>query len=142
MLQITIDQTAELLGIAKRSQGTVNQPNDLAEANFRGWAAQLVPALGAAYAFHDAGVFQLQQNQFQEFLGKDFLIGNIADADGSLIVVAGQHHHGLQRIKPLLGDFHDLDIMPDKPSCSVEFIWMSALFVNYSESIRMIREIW
>jgi hypothetical protein len=34
------------------------------------------------------------------------------DADGALVVVAGQHHHGLEGVKAFLRDLHGTSIMP------------------------------
>src|SRR4029077_17014331 len=87
MLSVVINQATQLLSISKRRQWTVNQPDDFAQMDFVRRPTQLVSALGAASAFYDARVFQLEQNQFQKFLWKSFFISNVADADGSLVVV-------------------------------------------------------
>src|SRR6266852_6511476 len=50
VLSIVVNQAAQLLGVAKRGERTVNQADDFAEMNFRGWTPQLVPALGSADA--------------------------------------------------------------------------------------------
>src|SRR5271167_2088461 len=49
--QIAVDQFTQLLGVAEGRQRTVNQANDLAEMDVGRFAAQLVAALGPAYAF-------------------------------------------------------------------------------------------
>src|ERR1700730_3470560 len=86
MLDVAINEATQLLSIPKRRQGAINQADDLTETNLRRWTAQLVSTFSAAHAFHDAGVFQLEQNEFQELFGKNFFISNVADADGSLVV--------------------------------------------------------
>src|SRR5579862_5621702 len=48
VLEIAINQAAQLLGVAKRCQGAVNQANDLAQTNLGRRTAQLISALGAA----------------------------------------------------------------------------------------------
>src|SRR5882724_5746023 len=85
VLGVAIDQTAKLLGISKRRQRSVNQADNFAEINLGRRTPQLISALGAAHAFHDARIFQLQQNQFQEFFRQFFFIGDIANTDGALV---------------------------------------------------------
>ena len=102
MLGIAVNQVPKLLRVAKRRQRPVNQANDFAEPDLGGCPTQLVPALGAAHAVHDAGILQLQQDQLQEFFRKPFLVGNITDADGALVIPAGQHHQGLESIQAFL----------------------------------------
>src|ERR1700722_5211395 len=58
MFRVAIDQSAYLVGIAKGSQPTVNQADNLAQVDLCGIAAQLIAALGAAYAFHHACVLE------------------------------------------------------------------------------------
>src|SRR5437667_7436889 len=95
MFDIAIDQASELLGVTEWRQWTVNQSNDFAQMDLRRRAAQSVPALGATHAFHDAGVFHFQENEFQKFFRQDFLVRDVANLDGPLVVMAGQHHQGL-----------------------------------------------
>jgi len=100
------NQFAQLLGIAEWSQRAVNESDDFAEMNLGRLTAQLVAAFGSARALHHAGVLQFEQNQFQEFFRQRLFIGNVADADGPLVMMPCQHHHGLERVQTLLGDFH------------------------------------
>src|SRR2546426_10336519 len=88
VFDIAINQTAELLGIAKRREWTVNQTDDFAEMDFRRRPPQLVTALGPAHAFHDARVLQFEQDQLEELFRKPLFISNVADADGALVVMA------------------------------------------------------
>ena len=95
MVGIAVDQDAELIGVAKGGEGSVNQPDDLAQPDVGGGTAKAISAFGAANAFDHAGVFQLQKNQFEEFFGKILFVGDVANPDGPLVVTPGQHHHGL-----------------------------------------------
>ena len=106
MVGIAIDQSAQLIGIPKGRQRPVNQTDDFAQADLRRRPAQPISALGAAHAFHDARVFQFQQNQFQKFFRQIFFVGNVANPDRTLGIAPGQHHHRLQRIQPFLGNLH------------------------------------
>src|SRR5215471_20125815 len=70
---IAVNQHPQLLGIAKRSQRAVNQADDLGQPDVGWFTAQLVSALGAAHALHQARVLEFEQNQFQELLRQIFL---------------------------------------------------------------------
>src|ERR1700683_271440 len=108
MWQVAVDQSAQLIGIGERRKRAVNQANDFAEMNFIGIAAQLIAAFGSANALHDAGIFQFQHNKFQKFFRKAFFIGDVANLDRALVMMARQHHHGLQRVESLLRNFHEI----------------------------------
>src|ERR1700691_2713305 len=70
VLLVIFDQTAQRLGIFEGSEWAVNRANDFAEGNF-GWRPrQAVSALGAADALDDARVFELKQNELEEFFGQ------------------------------------------------------------------------
>src|SRR5271170_1321897 len=60
--KIAIDEFAELLGVAEGGQRAVDEPNDLAEMDLGGFAAQLVAALGSAHALDHAGVLEFEQD--------------------------------------------------------------------------------
>src|SRR5580698_2438890 len=104
--KIAVDEFAKLLGVAERGQRTVNQADDFAEMDVGGVAAQLVAAFGSAHAFHHAGVLEFEENQFQKFLRESLFVGDVADPDCSLVMMTGEHHHGLQGVETFLGDFH------------------------------------
>src|SRR3984885_7994793 len=108
MRQVAVDQSTQLIGVAEGRQGSVNQANNLTEVDFIGIAAQLIAALGTADALHNAGIFQFQENQFQKFFRKALFISDVANLDGTLVVVARQHHHRLQRVQSLLRNFHEI----------------------------------
>jgi hypothetical protein len=69
-------------------------------------AAQPVTAFGAPCALDHAGVLQFEQDEFQEFFRQRFFISDVTDTNGALVMMPGQHHHGLKRVETLLGDFH------------------------------------
>ncbi len=104
--KIAIDQFAELLGVSEGGERAVNQADDLAEMDVGGGAAKLVSALCATNAFHHAGVLEFEEDEFEELFREDFLVGNVADLDGALVMMAGEHHHGLEGVESLWGDFH------------------------------------
>src|SRR6266581_4081134 len=70
-----------VLGIA------INQADNLAKANFPRRSPQLVPAFSAAHALHDAGILHLKQDELEKFFRKVFFIGNVANANRTLVVV-------------------------------------------------------
>ncbi len=72
----------------------------------------MVATFGAPNTLDDAGVLELQQDELEEFLRKILLVSDVADLDGALMVVAREHHHGLQGVESFLGDLHKLGIMP------------------------------
>src|SRR5581483_2047219 len=93
MFSVTINERTELVGIPEGGERAVNQANDFAEMDFRGRTAKLVTALGAAHAFNHAGVFHFEKDQLEKLFGKVLFVGDIANANGALVIVAGQHHH-------------------------------------------------
>ena len=103
---VAVDQAAQLIGVAEGCERTVDQANDFAEVNLRWRPPKLVATLGTASAFHHARILQLKQNQFEKFFRQLFFVGDITNTNRALIVMTGQHHHGLQCVKALLGDFH------------------------------------
>src|SRR5215469_7133128 len=103
---VAVDEAAQLLGISQRRQRPVNEADDLAQADVGRCAAQTVSALCPPNALHHAGILQLEQNEFQKLLRQLFFVSNVADADCALVMVARQHHHGLQRVQTFLGDLH------------------------------------
>src|SRR5438128_5432416 len=92
VLGIAINQAAKLFGVAERRQWAIDQADNLAKANFPRRSPQLVPAFSAAHALHDAGVFHLKQDELEKFFRKVFFIGNVANANRTLVVVTRQHH--------------------------------------------------
>src|ERR1019366_8150905 len=104
---IAIDQQAQLFRVPKRSKRPVNQPDDFAQPDLRRRPAQLVSALGAARALHDARILQFQQNQFQKLFRQVFFIGDVANPNRALPIMARQHHQRLQCVKPFLRHFHN-----------------------------------
>src|SRR5258708_3225811 len=104
--QIPINQDAQLLGIPERSQRAVNQPDDLAQSDI-GWvAAQMVATFRAPNTLDNAGVLEFQQDQFEELFREILLVSDVADLDRPLMVVAREHHHGLQGVESLFADLH------------------------------------
>ena len=103
---VAVYQRAQLISIAKRGQWAVDQTDNLAEVNLRRWPLELVATLGAASALHHASILQLEQNEFEKFFRKLFFVSNVSNANCALIVVTGQHHHGLQSVESFLGDLH------------------------------------
>ena len=103
---VTIDEAAQLFGVAERSEGAVDQAHDLTQVDVAGISAQLVSTLGSAHAFNHASVLQFEQNQLEKLFRESLFVGDVADANSALVIVAGQHHHGLQRVETFLGDFH------------------------------------
>jgi hypothetical protein len=108
MRQIAVDQFAKMFGITERSEGPVNQANDLAKADVGRFAAEHISALGTASTVNHAGVFQFEQNQLQELFRKSFLVRDVANLYCALMVMPCQHHHGLQSVQTFLGDFHNV----------------------------------
>ena len=104
--QIAVNEFAQLFGVAERGEWAVDEANDLAEMDVGGFAAQLVATLGAAHALHHAGILEFEQDQFQELLGENLFVGDVADLDGALVMMAGKHHHGLQGVESFLRDLH------------------------------------
>jgi hypothetical protein len=104
--QIAVDEFAQLVGVAERRERTVDEADDLAEMDVGGFAAQLVAALGATHTLHHAGVLEFEEDQFQELLGENLFVGDVADLDGALVMMAGKHHHGLQGVESFLRDLH------------------------------------
>src|SRR5579864_3049845 len=109
MVGITVNQRTQLLGIPEWRQGTVDQANDLAEANVGRGPSQLISAFCAASAFHDACVLQFQQDQLEEFFRQILFVSDVTDADRALVVMPRQHHERLQCVQTFLGDFHGLE---------------------------------
>jgi hypothetical protein len=70
MSHIPLDRAPQLLGIAKKGEGAVNQSNDFAERDFRGRTSQTISSLRSPHAFHDAGVLKLPQYQLKELQRK------------------------------------------------------------------------
>src|ERR1700690_626160 len=108
MRKIVVNQFAQLFGVAEGGERAVNQADNLAQLDVGRVAAQLVAALGPANALDHAGVLQFQENQFQEFFREHLFIGDIADPNGALVMMAGEHHHGLEGVESFLGDLHRL----------------------------------
>ncbi len=108
MRQIAVDQFAKMFGVAERSEGTVDQANDLAETDVGRLAAEHVSALGTPGTVDHAGVLQFEENQLQELFRKSFLIRDVSNLDCALMVMPRQHHHGLQSVQTFLGDFHNV----------------------------------
>src|SRR5438874_3605379 len=90
--RIAINQAAKLFGVAERRQWAIDQADNLAKANFPRRSPQLVPAFSAAHALHDAGVLHLKQDELEKFFRKIFFIGNVANANRTLVVVTRKHH--------------------------------------------------
>src|SRR5450631_3975613 len=104
--KVAVDQVAQLFSVTEGGEWAVNQADDLAQIDVRGIAAQLVAALGAAHTFHHAGVLELEEDQFEKLLRERLLVGDVADLDGSLVIVTGEHHHGLEGVESFLRDLH------------------------------------
>src|ERR1700722_2110149 len=100
--EVAVDEHTQLLGVGERRQGAIDEAHYLAQTNLSRIATQLVATLGSAHAFHHAGVFEFEQDQFQELLWKIFFIGNFTNLDGTLMVMPRQHHHGLEGVESLL----------------------------------------
>src|SRR5208283_5873738 len=106
VLDVAFDQRAELLGVTKWRESPVHEANDLGKVDFRRRPAQPIAALGAANTLHHARVFHFEQDELEELLRQAFVVGYIADTNGSLVVAPGQPHHRLQSVETLPGDFH------------------------------------
>ena len=107
MGEVAVDEFAELFGVTEWGQWAVDQADDLAEVDVRRLAAELVAALGAAHAFHHAGILEFEEDEFQEFFREHLFVGDVSNLDGALVVMAGQHHHGLKSVETFLRDFHN-----------------------------------
>src|SRR5579871_720457 len=56
--EITVNEFAQVVGVAKRGEGTVDESDNLTEANVGGFAAEAVSSLGAADAIDQAGILE------------------------------------------------------------------------------------
>ena len=71
MVGIGSDQTAQLVGVAKGRERPVHQANDFGELDLLGCSPQTVAAFGAANAFHDARVLQLEEESIRGIFPAD-----------------------------------------------------------------------
>jgi len=79
VLSVAVDQASQLIGITERRKRAVDQADDFTQADVRRLTPQLVSPFGAADAFDDAGVLELEQNQFEKLFRQLFLIRDVAD---------------------------------------------------------------
>src|SRR6516162_361592 len=68
VFHISLNEAAKLCCISKRSEGTIDQADNLSQVDFRGSSAQPVAALSPADAFHHSRISQFHQDQLQKFL--------------------------------------------------------------------------
>src|SRR3982074_38729 len=66
----------------------------------------MVATFRAPDTLDHTGVLELQKDQFEELFRKILLISDVANLDGALMVVAREHHHGLQGVESFLRDLH------------------------------------
>jgi hypothetical protein len=50
----------------------------------------------------DALLPQFEEDQFQELFREYLLVRDIADLDGALVMMPGEHHHRLQSVQSFL----------------------------------------
>src|SRR5581483_3118697 len=106
MVGIAVNQAAQLFRIAERRQRTIDKPNDLGQRDFVWRTAELISALSAAGAFHDARVLEFEKDKFEKFFRQVLFVSDIADANRPLVIMTRQHHGRLQRVQSFLRDLH------------------------------------
>ncbi len=106
MIRVSDDKRAELVRIAKGRQPTIDQADDLAEADVAGVSAQFVAALIATYAIEQTSMLEVEQDQLKKLRRKVSFLGNIPNGDSAFFVVPCTHHDSLQSIESFLRDLH------------------------------------
>ena len=102
MFLVTLDQPSERFGVSKGSERSVNRANDFAQNNSGGRALQAIAALGTARALHQAGVFQVEQNQLQEFFRQALGGSYFPNLECALWIFSGKQHESLQGVETFL----------------------------------------
>src|SRR5580704_2903156 len=123
MRQIAVDEHAQLLRVAKWGERAINEAHDLAQPDFIRFPAQLVAALGPANALNHARVLEFEEDEFQKLFRKILFVGDFANFDRALMVMTGEHHHGLERVESFLRYFHGGDYAT-KSIVLVDFIYV------------------
>jgi len=69
-----------LFSISKGSEWTVDQTDDFTQVNLDGGRRTRNHPC-PANAFHHTGVLHFQQNEFEEFFGQVFFVGDVSNLD-------------------------------------------------------------
>src|SRR5439155_7066314 len=72
--------------------------NDFADADLIGCTPELITAARPLPALDQAPVLQGEQDIFEELLGNGFLLGEIADENGTTPVLARKQNHRLEAV--------------------------------------------
>jgi hypothetical protein len=80
--------------------------DDFGEGDLIGRAAEAVAAGDSAFAFEDAGGFEVVEDLFEESFGNVLGGGNGLDADDGVAVVQAQNDERSKRIMPSLRKLH------------------------------------
>jgi len=123
MRQVAVDEHAQLLGVAKWGERAVYQTHNLAQPDFTRFPAQLVAAFGSTNALNHARVLKFEEDEFQKLFREILFVGDFTNFDGALVMMTGEHHHGLERVETFLRYFHGGDYAI-KSIVLVDFIYV------------------
>ena len=99
---LSIAQRAQNVCLLEGGRRTVNQRDDLTDAEAVGIAAQFVAALSSAHALDDVAMLEFQQNRLQELFGQAFLFRDVANSDCAFIASGSKNHQSLQGVYSFL----------------------------------------
>ena len=85
-------------------QRPVGDAQNIGKADVLGRPPQGIAALPPPMAAHDPGLFQLQQNGFQEFAGNSLFFGDLGNLHRVTVTAGSQKQQGAQGVTGLLGN--------------------------------------
>ena len=101
MLSVRIHAPAQGFGVFERSERAIDPADHFTEGDFLWRPFQLVAAMGAPEADHNAGALEFEQYRLQKLFGQLFLGGDVLDLDDGIGMLR-EHRKCLQSVQSSL----------------------------------------
>ena len=106
MLIVLFDVTPQRFGIFERSQWAIDRTDYFPEKYLCRRPFETITTLGSSHTLDDAGVLQLEKDQFKKLFGQIVGGRDFSYLDGPFPVAASQKDQCLESVQAFLGYFH------------------------------------
>jgi hypothetical protein len=100
--ELGLHPASQVGGVRERSEGTVEEPDDVADDDLRRGAAEPIAPFPSPPARHDPGVLQGEEDRLQELLRDLLPLGDLAGRDDPAVPPLGEVRERLEGVEAAL----------------------------------------